>query len=324
MYYTGGLIYDDSRHYIDHLAPFCALMEWPLFVCEPSVAELAKRYYPGLEVIEVNFWELTLPENLVTCDPFPLLKQAFSPSRLENRTLFWLPHGNSDKNSFFKGMLESQTALVYGQNMIDAMQLAGVEPKVIRIGNFRHFYYKRHSSFYETWTLPLRGYRNILYTPTWDDAENGNSFWQAFPALAKSVADPDRLLIKVHPNTAAKFAAELEMIKGRYESRQNIIFLEEFPPIYPLLELADIYLGDISSIGYDFLTFNRPMYFLNSNKRKLPLFKCGEEISPDQLVRHLDAPQLPFIEQREQLYRSTFDPIETWTIIAKSIKARMK
>ena len=43
--------------------------------------------------------------------------------------------------------------------------------------------------------------------------------------------------------------------------------LIEFPYIYPLLEFCDIYLGDCSSVGYDFLHLNRPMYFLNPHNR---------------------------------------------------------
>ena len=36
-----GLIFDESSHYLDHLAPFCALMRWQLMVCEESVASRA-------------------------------------------------------------------------------------------------------------------------------------------------------------------------------------------------------------------------------------------------------------------------------------------
>src|SRR5690242_17676659 len=69
-----GLIFDDSRHYIDHLAPFCALHGCPLIVCDGSVADLARRYYPGLDVIERTTWDLSLPDNIVACDPRPLIE----------------------------------------------------------------------------------------------------------------------------------------------------------------------------------------------------------------------------------------------------------
>ncbi len=72
-----GLIYDDSIHYIDHLAPFCAQINWPLIVCEPQIADLCRRFYPDLEVIEIPFWDLKLPPTIVTCDPVPMIQAAF-------------------------------------------------------------------------------------------------------------------------------------------------------------------------------------------------------------------------------------------------------
>ncbi len=96
------------------------------------------------------------------------------------------------------------------------------------------------------------------------------------------------LLVKWHPNTYRQHEVKLEQIIGKYADRKNIVFLSDFPPIYPLLEVCDGYIGDMSSIGYDFLKFQRPMFFFNTQNRSektdpsLYLYRCGREILPEQ------------------------------------------
>jgi hypothetical protein len=299
---TAGLIYDDSRHFLDHLAPLCALLKWPLILCESTLADLARRYYPDLEVIEIPLWDLLLPETIVTCDTQPLLRAAF-PGQVTKS--LWLPHGNSDKgwnSPFFEALREDQAALVYGQKMIDFMAAKNVFPKTIRIGNFRWEYARKQEPF----DLPQG--RNFLYAPTWDDAENSCSFWQAFPHLARQLPADCNLLIKLHPNTLRRFEPELEVLMGRYAKQKNIVFLPEAPPIYPLLSKCDAYIGDMSSIGYDFLKFDKPMYFLNANTA-LPLHRCGAAIDAKTFDFSLKDDFAPL---RNALYKYTFDSSPDW------------
>ncbi|MBI3508515.1 MAG: CDP-glycerol glycerophosphotransferase family protein [Chlamydiia bacterium] len=298
--YSAGLIYDDSRHYLDHLAPLCALMRWPLIALDPTVAELARRYYPDLEVIE----EGPLPPTLIVCD----LLQDFAGHKI-----FWLPHGHSDKGPFFKGLLKKEIALIYGQQMLDTMHAEEVYPTHIRIGNFRYHYYLKHQAFYDK-LLPCGKGKNILYAPTWDE---NNSFWDHFPRLAASIGNIHQLLVKLHPNTEARFAPELEVFKGRYGNK-NITFLEDFPPIYPLLQHTEIYIGDMSSIGYDFLTFNRPMFFFHPHKALSRL--CGREFQ----VGFVSDKQIDLAPQRAHFYKQTFDFVEDWESVGALIRAAAK
>lgn len=314
-----GLIFDESKHYLDHLGPFCALMEWPLIVCEPTLAELARKYYPDLEIIEKDPLDLSQPSHIVSCDTRPLLQAAFPRWRFESIKTFWLPHGNSDKgwNSLFFEALEKEPyALVYGQKMIDFMKAKGVAPQMFIVGNFRFSYFQRHKAFYEKLLRSLPHKNNFLYAPTWDDAERNNSFWKAFPILAESLPKEMNLLVKLHPNTKRQFEIELERIMGQYEKKKNIVFLEEFPPIYPLLHLCNAYIGDMSSIGYDFITLEKPMFFLNSNRREgLYLFRCGMEIFPHQYpsLFHLYNPSNPFSKIQRETSQYTFAPVPNWT-----------
>jgi hypothetical protein len=276
MEYT-GLIFDDSRHYIDHLAPFCSQIGWPLIVCEPEIAVLCRKLYPDLQLIEEPLLDLKLPPGIVSCDPVPIIQAAFPHQETK---VFWLPHGNSDKgwnSPFFQGV--GDTAFVYGQKMIDFMHAKSVFPKTIRVGNFRYEYFLKHRAFYENLYPEIP----ILYAPTWEDSEKNGTFWSAFPYLIEKFP---HLAVKLHPNTIRKFEVELEILKGRYPN----LFVDEIPPIYPLLSRCRELICDTSSIGYDFLTFDRPVHFIHPNPH-LPLHQCTTSITRQKMASYtFDAP----------------------------------
>lgn len=307
-----GLIFDDSRHYIDHLAPFCSLKGWPLIICEGEIADLTRRYYPDLEIIEINRWDLNLPSALVACDSRGLIESAF-PAAAVPKELYWLPHGNSDKgwkNPIFEP-LRNENALVYGQKMIDFMSQKSVKPHTIRVGNFRLYYWMKHRSFYEKILkeeIPLpKARQTYLYAPTWNDAEGNGSFWEMLPLLTSHLPSDCNLIVKIHPNTQTRSLPEIERLIGQYAKRTNIFFLLEFPPIYPLLSICDAYIGDMSSIGYDFLYWKRPMYFLKTANRSQFLYRCGMEINPDQMAAIFNPVQTSREELQNEIYAYTFD-----------------
>ncbi len=291
-----GLIFDESRHYIDHLAPFCSLMGWPLIIHEPTLADETRKFYPDLEVIEAPIF----PKILITCDPQPLLDAAFPTKRLKT---IWLPHGNSDKGPFFEALQQNEIVLVYGQKMIDAMRLQGVLAKTIRVGNFRWEYFLKHRTSHQ------KKKKTFLYAPTWDD---NCSFWHLFPKLVKKLSKDCQLLVKLHPNTIRKYEDKIEILIGRYAS-ENIQFLPNDPPIYPILSRVDAYIGDMSSIGYDFLTFDRPMFFFNYNDN-LPLHQAGLPVEKLDLIEEMS-------HKRKKLYQYTFDPTPNFGNLKREIYA---
>lgn len=321
---AAGLILSDSLHYLDHLGPFCALKGFPLIICEPMLAQLASTYYPGLQIIHQEWPNIELPTTIISCHPRPILQSNFSLATL-NTCL--LPHGNSDKgwkSAVFEHLCHEQTVFVYGAKMFDAIQekikdLSHLH--IEQVGNFRQCYFKQHQTFYRELTkknIP-RGQTTFLYAPTWQDLESNCSFWEAFPILAKTLPDDYMLLVKPHPNTLTAFAPQIEQMIGRWKEKPNIFWLTDFPPIYALLDICDGYIGDMSSIGYDFLNRSRPMYFLNHQQRSrssdqgLYLYRCGIEIFPedyknlfllDQQTRHLD--QARFQQIRKEIYEYTF------------------
>ena len=248
--------------------------------------------------------------HLVTCAPRPLLQAALGPISC---TTLWLPHGHSDKGQivpYYQALSDEAIVLVYGNTMASLFQKNGVKARMIRIGSYRHAYYQKRQRFYDALPLGIRFSRkqtNLLYAPTWEDAENNCSFWLAFPQLAAKLPETINLIVKPHPNTIAQHAPQIERLIGQTECG-NLQFLLDFPPIYPLLERCDAYLGDSSSIGYDFLMFDRPMFFFDSHRRSL--VKCGVPVTPENFYDHLlreNPKRLSSV--RQAMARSTFDDI---------------
>src|SRR3990167_6539421 len=93
-----GLIWNDSIHYVDHLAPFCSLLGCPLIVCDPVIQELCISFYPNLQLHYVPLRTLSqhLPPTLISCEPRALLENALK-LKSDFYKIAWLPDGMSDK-----------------------------------------------------------------------------------------------------------------------------------------------------------------------------------------------------------------------------------
>lgn len=345
---SAALIYGLEIHHLDHLAVICKLLDIPLIVTEEKIANLAREYYPHLEI---KYYEYTIVAEstvkdydvIFTCLPKALFEEIFFfAQRFLHKKLHtvWVPHGNSDKGHlvpFMEGLNKEEIALVYGQKMIDFLKQKGVLNQLLAhvvIGNLRYTFYLREKKFFEITaareiSLPETG-TTFLYAPTWMDSEKSSSFFTACPAIINALADLDFLIIKPHPHLFED--PRTEEIIEKYENRKNVLFLKEFPPIFPLLDIVDVYIGDLSSIGYDFLAFNRPMFFLNETKRDaktdqgLYLFRCGVEILPEQykdifkiINIHVPTDKQTFSKVRKEVYNYTFGEDKEWDTVREEI-----
>ncbi len=345
------LLYGQETHHLDHLAVLSILLGVPLIVTEENIENHAKLCYPGIHVIHSNYVYVALDtvknyDVIFTCLPRDLFDDIFFLSeQLHQKTLhtIWCPHGNSDKgkNSFFMEALQKEKlALVYGKRMVDFFKEKNVFSQLesyVEIGNYRYDFYQKEKSFYQGLVQRqikdklVSGKKTILYAPTWKDRENSSSFFDACSDLIEKLPSSYNLLIKLHPNLVLQEKETTCSIIEKYEGRQNVLFLQDFPPIYPLLDMTDIYLGDMSSIGYDFLAFSRPMYFLNQNERNeqtdsgLYLYQCGVPILPKkyQNIYEIIEKSLPhdgnFSRIRKQIYEETFCKTKTWGSIKSEI-----
>lgn len=350
---SAGLIYGPDTHHLDHLAPICCILNIPLLVTEEKIYALAQQFYPGLQVVLLDY--MTVGQHLVShfeiifySIPRDLFEEAFFFAQKLNQKrmhTIWCPHGNSDKGSgifYMEALKKEEAALIYGKQMLEFLKRKHVFDQLkghVMAGNYRHQFYLKHQPFYDSLAEKKISQRlpqaetTLLYAPTWRDAENSSSFFEVTIPLIEKLPEEHNLIIKLHPNLYLQDEFKVQELVSTYEDRQNVFFLTDFPAIYPLLNLVDVYIGDMSSIGYDFLVFNRPMFFLNQNVRDvqndlgLYLFRCGIEIKPEQysnihtrIHHYFDFELRDFSQIRKEVYDLAFVPAKSLDELKKEIE----
>lgn len=291
-------------HQLDHLAVLADIFQIPFLVTDPSLYDLSRTFYPftntlylseaacSLEFLSKNYDLL-----LISCKNWTFELSILMRELFDKRMRFcFCPHGNSDKGHLnIQGdlLMHQDLSLVYGDHMKDMLQSRGVLQTLqgtVTTGNYRYNYYLKHRAFYDelakndVFCRFKKEQTTLLYAPTWKDVENSSSFFTACPLLLEQLPEDYNLLIKLHPNLENDDPARVYQLMGQYEERGNVVFLTHYPLVYPLLEKVDLYIGDFSSVGYDFLVYDKPMLFFNPSHRNpltdkgLYLFRCGEEI----------------------------------------------
>ncbi len=289
--------------YLDHLGVLSSILDVPLIVTEEQTFHLAKQFYPDLDVALCDLSDLTIEflatnydvifqtGKFWTAELRPFIEMLF---RKKMRFVF-CPHGNSDKGHSLQNHVEQDVSLVYGDHLLNLLQRTGAAQKIrhiVRTGNYRYPYYLRYRQFYDNLAEKIVFSRfktekpALLYAPTWNDKENPTSFFSTTDVLIEELSPSFNIVIKLHPFLLEDRPAEVFQIMSHYENHPSAVILDNFPPIYPLLERCSLYLGDYSSIGYDFLVFDKPLYFFNPKKKSSfsPLHSCGLEL-PENLGR---------------------------------------
>lgn len=339
-------------HYTDHLAVVCILMGIPLLFIDEHDYALGSKYYPGLNACLQEYQEFN-PEWLIQNYDVLFMSdlwdrntfhEKYGPLEKKYRKTLrhvHCPHGFSDKGFYLKKCANEDITLIYGDNMLDQLKHQGVFENLheyVITGNYRFTYFKQHQKFYddlitqEILSRFAKKQRIILYAPTWLDLEESTTFFDAYAYLMDNLPEDFNMIVKLHPRLELDDMAMYYHILGKYEKKSNILFLKDFPLVYPLLAHSDLYIGDMSSIGYDFLAFNRPMFFLNKQKRDskndrgLYLFRCGIEIRPDAypLIYRFIETNLPtdherFSSIRQKVYQYTFGMEKPFEEIKKDI-----
>ncbi len=330
-----ALLYGHHSHSLDHLGVLSCLLRIPLIVTEPEVERLAKRYYPDIELqllssLTANRDIVSKYDAVLTTLPRPLIDEIFFlPQHQQNKRLItiWCPHGSSDKgqkSGSMQALEKDHLFLLYGERMLKTLK--ALHPTTfysIIAGNYRYHYWQQHRDFYdklmEKMGINKTKKRMLLYAPTWQDFENNCSFDALFFPLVDQLPSHYNLIIKLHPNFVRKNQEKLQPLVRQYADKENLRIVLDFSPIYPLLANADLYVGDMSSIGFDYLHFNRPMFFFDCQHRKWPeglfLHRCGMMIPDNALVDLYNFFDLRFLENdvkyhdlRRELYTETFAP----------------
>lgn len=337
-------------HLTDHLAPMSVIMGMPLIFLEEFDYNLGKKYYPELDAQLVDFLDFN-PEYLITRYDVLFMshlwkrqdfREKYAPLEAKYKKqlrVVHCPHGYSDKTFYLCECASEDITLVYGQQMLDVMKQEGTYQNLhgyVMSGNYRYTYYKQHRAFFDTLfqNEVLSHFAKkkpiILYAPTWQDSDNSTSYFLCVEKLLDELPDDYNMIVKLHPCLELNDTGEFYRIIGKYEKKGNVFFLKDFPLVFPVLAHADLFIGDMSAVGYDFLAFNKPMFFLNMNQRnstsKPYLYRCGTEIQPQQLaqVYFIIAQELPrdqekFGKIRQETFKYTFGEERSFSDIKRDI-----
>ena len=316
--------------HLDHLGILSALLEIPLIVTEESTFQLAKHYYPQINATLMELSDLSMD---YLCSHFDVLFESGKFWALElkpfmkllhnkNMRFIFCPHGNSDKGHSLTHHPDQDISLVYGNHLYTHLEKTGAlvnTRATIATGNYRYPFYRKFSTFYdeladiEVFSHFTHSKPTILYAPTWHGKENPTSCFKATEKIISQLGNDYNLIIKFHPFLIEDFPGKILNLIHRYEKHPSVHFIEQFPPIYPLLKRCDIYLGDYSSIGYDFLSFDKPLYFYRPRHSPSDLSACGITIPDTQIDRLLSffqetltRAQSDFSAARKELYAHTF------------------
>lgn len=303
-------------HLLDHIAPLAELLQMPLFVTEELNHQLALRYYPQIKTHYLPDLEFRLGDIAASFDTLfeckywqPHLKSLFKTLYRKEMQLVFCPHGQSDKGygaPLLAPYAFQDAVLIYGPLMLQMLQELKIPlPKYAIVGNYRLAFYRKYQSFYDSLAkehLPLdRSKKTLLYAPTWKDADSSTSFFTHVTKLIDDLPEDWNLILKPHPLLEQRNPAEFY---SRLTERPNLFLLDQFPPVYPILALADAYLGDASSIGYDFLSFNRSLYFFPPSTPQR-LHSCGHILDPTRnIFSQID--KLPPHKSISSLYHLAF------------------
>lgn len=301
-------------HLLDHIAPLAYFLGCPLFTTEEFNFQLAKRYYPQVEVHYLPDLEFRLGEIAANFDVLfeskywqPHLKILFATLYQKKMRLVFCPHGQSDKGYLAPVLAPyalQDMVLIYGPLMLEMLKNLDIPvPQHVIVGNYRLEFYKKHQPFYDSLVPKIdRTKKTLLYAPTWKDLDDSSSFFTEGKRVLSDLPDDWNLIIKLHPLLKLRNLAEYPLFDT---NRPNVFFIDEFPPVYPILGLADYYLGDASSVGYDFLYFERPIYFF-SKKIRGKLNDCGAFLDTTKNIYDQLKENDLYKRRQRALYQSAF------------------
>jgi teichoic acid glycerol-phosphate primase len=290
----------ENPHHLDHLIPLCHFFNAKLLIRDIENKIITKKFYPQILIEDII--SLDHVKDQIGHKYNYLIHSFFWPKQLF-RTYFhnhkiksiYSPHGNSDKHSKANWMTKfakQEFCLIYGNNMMDFL----IEEKVFLkkyafIGNLRYRYYQENQNFfYKNYTKSLKSNlspnkKTILYAPTKKDESMLSSFDEKNIVFFRTLADEFNLIIKLHPHFIQNYPT---IVYPFFEKiSKYALVIEDNPLIYPLLDICDALITDYSSVGYDFLAFDRPLFFLQTDKkdsRSTQLHHCGIVLDQKDLV----------------------------------------
>ena len=339
----------DSIGILDHLAPLSALLDIPFISDSEDLITSAKKYYPQVKQIYIptdqalypylsKHFDLLFVSSALYRQNLQPFCELFSGKKIE---FCYCPHGNSDKS--LKQFKLQNICLMYGDQMEERLRSNDLFNHLqvgIKTGNYRLAFYQKYKQFYDA-LIEEEVFKNfekkqqtLLFAPTWEDFALSSSLRDVGLPLLKKLPSHFNLIIKPHPWHERNEPGFLSLLQEMCFNKGNALVLREYPLVLPLLERVDIYLGDFSSIGYDYLYFNRPMFFFDPKKRldKIEssssfLHVCGELIPESEYQNIYELIETSKDKgkngERRKLYNYTFEENIDFNSLKKHIFSKL-
>ncbi|MGI9046093.1 MAG: CDP-glycerol glycerophosphotransferase family protein [Burkholderiales bacterium] len=229
-------------------------------------------------------------------------------------------HGISDKPfTYERDFSDYRLCLCAGQRQLDRLQRHGKNRRM----RFSMVGYPKFDCIDARPPLFGNGKKTLIYCPTW--RKGGSSSIALFldnPDVVARLTEDYNLIVKPHPNI---FNPAREFFDGAIIERLTQmpgIKLVRSGNVMPWFAQSDLFIGDISASGYEWLYFGRPMVFLNPQPGALfasddveaatYLWQCGEVCDQVGYLQRCVTDSLlrdPHAEQREQvLHYSVHQP----------------
>lgn len=320
-------------HLLDHIAPLASMKQIPLIVTEEECAQLCATYYPEVQIklmpdLELRYSELADQyDSLVQCRLWSQqLKHLFKNCFQKQMQLVFCPHGQSDKGygaQVLAPYAHQDLVLLYGdllKEMLMELHIWETIQAHQQIGNYRLSYYQVHrermlqAANKQIFSQLSKANKTVLYAPTWNDADGATSFFKQCQNLLEQLPSHWNLILKLHPLLEQRDPALFYRLEILEQTKPNFIVVDQFPLVYPILEKIDAYLGDYSSVGYDALAFEKPLFFFQDEALpKARLHTCGQLLTANSNVFENIERNLPqaahFKPIQQALYQKAFGSI---------------
>jgi len=319
--------------FLDHSAVLACILDIPLIIINENEFIAAKHYYPWCKSIFIENSSLSY-EKIVRDYNVLFFISSVQPvfhlfSHLLNKKLVYVhfPHGNSDKGYLFdhqKFLKEFDLVLFYGNHMkqrfINQNTWDKENEEYLFIGNLRYEFYRTHKVFYdelvnkEIFSKIDSQKKTLLYAPTWSDTESPTSFYQFLKMVyTRKQLSNYNILIKPHSRIENENPAKYYQETQEARKLDHVLFLEDYPLVFPVLEKVDGFIGDFSSIGYDFIFYRRPMFFidtigLDANHPSKRLHQCGInfDMNSEQAIQDLQTYLESWPQEKQELQRDLY------------------
>jgi hypothetical protein len=207
-----------------------------------------------------------------------------SEERTKNTKAVQIFHGMSDKPfTYERDFSDYLLCLCVGQRQADRLRQTPCNKDM----KYKLIGYPKFDNPPTTAPLFDNGKKTVIYCPTWrkENISSIEIFLDNLDVVAEITKDYN-LIVKPHPNI---FNPDRQFydssIVDRLQQLPNIKLIKS-GNVMPWYAQSDLFIGDISAAGYEWLYYNKPMVFLNPQPGILQastdvasltyLWQCGE------------------------------------------------